>query len=278
MVFRKILKVFKKIVDIIGYVVLALLVAMTAFVFISNARGEAPFFGKYSVLFVLTDSMEPTIPEQSSILVEKTDPNTLNVGDIIVFISEDPAIKGMRNTHRIVEINEDHTSFTTKGDHNLKNDEYPVSAAAVVGKHVRNLPIVTRFARLLSQETGYAMVAVMVLLILMVIYLPDMKRTEKKQAEEQKKQHDDLIDEMVKKEVERLMSADADIKREAEARMKAAAEKAAAEKAGAVAETKTETAVETEAKTAAETKTETAVENAAEDEETKEHAESGEEV
>ena len=262
--FRKILKILKKIVDVIGYVVLAILVIMTAFVLISNARGEAPFFGKYSVLFVLTDSMEPAIPERSSILVEKTDPNTLNVGDIIVFISDDPAIKGMRNTHRIVAINEDHTQFTTQGDHNSMIDDYPVSAGAIVGKHVRNLPIVTRFARLLSQETGYAMIAVMIIIILMVIYLPDMKRTEKRQAEEQKKKHDELIDEMVRKEVERLMLADADIKKEAEARMKAEAEKA--EQAAAA------------VKTAAETAAENAPETTADNEEAKEHAEIGEEA
>ena len=88
----KLKKIAKTIGNILGYVVMAALVAITAFVMISNARGEVPFLGKYSVMWVLTESMEPEIPARSNILIEKADPSTLEVGDIIVFISDDPSI------------------------------------------------------------------------------------------------------------------------------------------------------------------------------------------
>ncbi|MBR4768554.1 MAG: signal peptidase I, partial [Lachnospiraceae bacterium] len=67
----KLKKIAKTIGNILGYVVMAVLIAITAFVMISNARGEVPFLGKYSVMWVLTESMEPEIPARSNILIEK---------------------------------------------------------------------------------------------------------------------------------------------------------------------------------------------------------------
>lgn len=212
-------QVLKKIVDILGYAVMLLLVAMTAFVLISNARGDVPFLGKYSVLFVLTESMEPEIPARSNILVEKVDPATLEVGDVIVFVSEDPSIKGQRNTHRIIEIVGDHEEFVTKGDHNVIKDEYTVPAANVVGKYSRTLHVMTRFSRLLATPTGFVMLIAIILVILMIMYLPDLKKAEKKQEEEIVEARQKYIDELVAKEVARLQAADEEIRKEAERQM-----------------------------------------------------------
>lgn len=205
----KLKKIAKTIGNILGYVVMAVLIAITAFVMISNARGEVPFLGKYSVMWVLTESMEPEIPARSNILIEKADPSTLEVGDIIVFISDDPSIKGSRNTHRIVEIIGDHEEFVTKGDHNVIADQVNARAENVVGKVVRTLPVLTRFSRLLTAPTGLVMMIAFILVILMVMYLPDMKKATEDTEKEVKAEHDKMIDEMVAKQVEYLKSLDA---------------------------------------------------------------------
>ncbi|MBR4768362.1 MAG: signal peptidase I, partial [Lachnospiraceae bacterium] len=143
------------------------------------------------------------------ILIEKADPSTLEVGDIIVFISDDPSIKGSRNTHRIVEIIGDHEEFVTKGDHNVIADQVNARAENVVGKVVRTLPVLTRFSRLLTAPTGLVMMIAFILVILMVMYLPDMKKATEDTEKEVKAEHDKMIDEMVAKQVEYLKSLDA---------------------------------------------------------------------
>lgn len=203
---KKLLRVLKKIVDILGYVVMFVLIGMTVFVLVTGSKGEIPFFGDYGVVWVMTESMETAIPERSNILISKVDPAELEVGDVIVFISHDPAIQGQRNTHRIVEIIGNNEEFVTKGDHNPVPDEYHVFPEDVVGRYVRNLPFVTRFTRLLSNRMGLMMIVVLVMAVIMLIYMPDLKRSLKKQEEEAAAEREKFIEEMIQKEVEKMSS------------------------------------------------------------------------
>ena len=203
---NRFLKVLKIIKDVLGYLVMLVLVGMTVFVLVTNSRGDVPFFGNHSIMWVLTESMEPVIPERSNILVEKVDPSELAVGDIIVFVSRDPLIEGQRNTHRIAEIIGDNEEFVTKGDHNQVEDAYHVFPEDVVGRYVRNLPIVTRFTRLLSTKMGLMMIIVVVMAVMMLLYLPDLKKSLKKQEEEAAKSHEEFIEEMVRQELEKMKS------------------------------------------------------------------------
>ena len=58
----------------------------------------------FSLLRVLSGSMEPEIPEQSMLLIRATEPEALAVGDVISFFSPDPSLNGALNTHRIAAI------------------------------------------------------------------------------------------------------------------------------------------------------------------------------
>lgn len=182
------------------------LIGMTVFVLVTGSKGEIPFIGNYGVVWVMTESMETAIPERSNILISKVDPAQLEVGDVIVFISRDPAIQGQRNTHRIKEIIGNNEEFVTKGDHNPVEDEYHVFPEDVVGRYVRNLPFVTRFTRLLSNRMGLMMIIVLVMAVLMLIYMPDLKKSLKKQEEEAAAAREKFIEEMIQKEVEKMSS------------------------------------------------------------------------
>ena len=82
--------------------------------------GQTPNILGFSMFRVMTGSMEPEIRTDALIVVKKQDPGTLAIGDVISFYSHDPALYGMVNTHRIVEIEEENGSrtFYTKGDAN----------------------------------------------------------------------------------------------------------------------------------------------------------------
>lgn len=117
---------------------LALTLIFTVYVIISSAKGNvAHVFGK-SIMLVTTGSMEPSIHEGDYILIEKTSPEYLDKGDIITFISEDNAIYGLINTHRILEKTDD-GGFITKGDANTVPDPSKVYPEKIIGVFVRKI-------------------------------------------------------------------------------------------------------------------------------------------
>lgn len=117
---------------------IAVMFAIVVYVFVCNIRGKVARIGGYSVMKVLTGSMEPSIHVDDVILIKQTDVSELQVGDVITFYSDDPQIKDMPNSHRIIRINDDGT-FTVKGDANPVEDTYKVRPDRVIGKYVRKI-------------------------------------------------------------------------------------------------------------------------------------------
>lgn len=195
--------------SVIGGAVILVILAAATYVVISGKNGKEPFIGGRCVMWVETGSMNPTIPERSYILVKKAEPDEVKRGDVIVFISDDPSIKGQRNVHRVVEIIEDedkNRSFITKGDNvstNPRNDDYPVPGKKLIGKHVRTLRFLSVMGRLLSSAVGFYIIIVVIIAVLMLIYSPEMAKVIKR-ADEIRNEKKKMIDELVRIEVERL--------------------------------------------------------------------------
>ena len=119
----------------------------------SKIRGEIPYFFGYSVMNIVSGSMEDTIPEGSYILIKKVDATEVRNGDIICFYSDDPAIKGYPNTHKVVEdpiYGENGIEFVTKGDANPRKDDYTAKGDKLIGRHVTNLNMLTDFSEMLE--------------------------------------------------------------------------------------------------------------------------------
>ena len=86
---------------------------------------------------VSSPSMEPTIPTNSLVVVQKTE--TLRINDVI---SYKQSCSDSTITHRITDIffiNGKHF-FNTKGDNNEEKDPQPISEKEVVGKVVMSIP------------------------------------------------------------------------------------------------------------------------------------------
>lgn len=196
----------KLIGNIVGYAVIAAVIIFLLFVIIARVTGHTVFvFGK-TTAWVMTGSMEPEIPEQSFILVRKADKTEINVGDVIVFESDDPNLNSAYNTHRVVEIIGDRESFVTKGDAYSVNDEYPADGDKILGVYERNLPVLTAFGRFMFSGVGKIIAITFVFVVLLLMYIPRMRRSIKQKDEEIKKKHEAQIDELVRAEVKRLRS------------------------------------------------------------------------
>lgn len=152
------------------------LIAVSIFVLLAvvlTPSGQVPQVMGFSVLRVLTGSMKPEIPEDSMLLIQKTEPASLQVGDVISFFSPDPSLNGALNTHRIVGIQKVDGSlqFTTKGDANMIEDQYPVDESRVVGKVIF---VSTRFGKLLRLISNPLVFGLAVLVPLVLILVGNL--------------------------------------------------------------------------------------------------------
>lgn len=196
--------IFKKIIGILDWILVIAIFAMILFVFFCNKTGQPVFIGDQTVMWVLSPSMEPEIPAQSYLLVKKTAAEDIKEGDVIVFYSDDPAISGQKNTHRVVEIIGDHREFVTKGDNNPVNDVYTAKAEKVIGIYIKTLPFLSAVGRFLATKIGMIIAATLIFAMIFLLYLPEMRKAVKQWNEMLKNEKKARIDKLVQEEVERL--------------------------------------------------------------------------
>ena len=99
---KKILYILKITAKISWWCITVLVALLIISIISAKAKGEVPYFFGYSVMNIVSDSMEDKIPEGTFILIKKTDPSKIKFGDIICFYSDDPDIKG-RSAINVVE-------------------------------------------------------------------------------------------------------------------------------------------------------------------------------
>ena len=151
-------------------IVASLFVLLTV---VMTPSGQVPQVMGFSILQVLTGSMEPTIPEGSMLLIQETDPKSLQPGDIISFFSPDPSLDGALNTHRIQQVvaEGDTLEFITKGDANFLEDQQPVAAQQVVGKVIFISPTLGKFVRLISNPLVFGLAILLPLAAMLIANL-----------------------------------------------------------------------------------------------------------
>lgn len=201
--------IIKKITNVVIYVITGIIAICSAVIIYSNIKGSIGFIGNYTFMWVKTESMEPSIPRRSYILVKKADKRAIEkikVDDIIVFRSDDPTLGGALNTHRVASIIGKNEEFVTRGDNNMRVDEVTAKAGNVVGIYKRNLTLLTVFGRVLSTSVGKMIAVTMILVLMMAIYLPDLKAAKAAIDDEIKKKKQEQIDALVKEEIKRLQA------------------------------------------------------------------------
>ncbi len=129
-------KALKIVVDVLSWIILAIALLITILVFSSGRNnGVANLFG-FIPLSVESDSMKPTFNAGDLIICREVDDiMQLQENDVITFWTIIDG-KKVKNTHRIVGINETESSrsFITRGDNNPINDEMPAYAGDIIGK------------------------------------------------------------------------------------------------------------------------------------------------
>lgn len=150
---KKAVKAIKRTVSTVWWLVLVLLAVLLVNIFGAKLTGNVPRVFGYSVMNIVSGSMEEEIPKGSYILIKKVSPEEIEKDDIICFYSTDPKIYGMPNTHRVVEepiVTDSGIEFITKGDANPINDTETAKGDRLIGVYVKNLDGLTSFTNVLS--------------------------------------------------------------------------------------------------------------------------------
>lgn len=183
---------FKWFFTFINFCAIVLIVA-SLFVLLTvvmTPSGQVPQVMGFSILQVLTGSMEPAIPEGSMLLIQETDPKSLQPGDFISFFSPDPSLDGALNTHRIQQVGAegDTLEFITKGDANFLEDQQPVAAEQVVGKVIFISPTLGKFVRLISNPLVFVLAVLLPLAAMLIANLVKALRSAAQLAKEEEEE------------------------------------------------------------------------------------------
>lgn len=121
---------------------------------IPKATGSTP-------LTVLTQSMEPTLPPGTLLVVKPTPLEDIRIGDVITYqiVSGQPAVI----SHRVVSVESSSgggRTFVLKGDNNAEPDSSPVTAAQVRGVVWYSIPEVGYVNQLVNGSRGWLIPAV----------------------------------------------------------------------------------------------------------------------
>lgn len=201
------LKIVKKIISVVCTVLLIALVAVAVISSIISKRTNKPaFIFGYSLLWVKTGSMEPTIPERSYVLVKNYDGNGVQEGDIITFICPDPAspVYGQLITHRVQFVVEG--GYKTKGDNSF-TDTFTVKDENIVGVYADNLPVFTFFGRIFLSSVGFMLIAALFVAVVAFLYMPDIVKAFS--TEQEKVDKNEIIEQKIREQVEKMCEEDA---------------------------------------------------------------------
>ncbi len=150
-------------------IITVILVGFIAFNILSGTKGYA----------VTSESMEQTLSRGDIVFSKKTDFDELKVGDIVTVGSQE---LDEYFTHRIVEIDRENKTITTKGDNNSENDPMATPAEKIVGRMWYSVSLLGYFAIALggfSQTKGLIILAIvavaMVALNMILTHAKDKK-------------------------------------------------------------------------------------------------------
>ena len=196
----------------IAYTVLILLlVVLVLYLVFARISGKVPTFFGYSVVRIITPSMEPKIPVGSFVLIKRISPEEVEVGDIITFYTDDPdpLVAGKTITHRVLSITENNGRyvFKTKGDNTATNpvpDVYPARGERLVGRYVAGMLPVTAVVTLFREHLPIAIL--MLLAIPAIIYTRITIRKVMKKNEDR----EEYIKQKVEEELARLKAEGAE--------------------------------------------------------------------
>ena len=179
----------KKVWNIITWVLVGIVGLLAIFLF------GFKLFG-FQIYTVLSGSMEPTYLTGSVVYVQKVNTDDLKKGDVITYKVGSKTLV----THRIIELVPDpedpeRTLFRTKGDNNNTADGALVEPQNVVGRVAFGIPLLGYLSVFLQTPYGKIAAIAFAIMLLALMFLPDLLLKKDKQSEEDKQKTEEQKEE-----------------------------------------------------------------------------------
>ena len=153
-------KIFKWLLNIMVFLACFIVGILLFYVFLaqvhSNDEKYKPAFSFYTIV---SPSMNPVIKVYDVVVnVRVNDPEKIEVGDIITYVSTNSVSEGMTITHRVVNVYKNENGnyeYQTQGDNNSEPDSVLVTFDNVIGKEVAIIPAFGKIQFLLADKKGW---------------------------------------------------------------------------------------------------------------------------
>lgn len=163
----------------------------------------------YRIYGVLTGSMTPAYSVGSVVYIQPCEPEEIQIGDVITFQLGTDTEYIM--THRVMAVDEEECTFTTKGDANDAADPELVRWERLIGKAVFCVPGLANVSNFADSATGKAVLFSVFALTFILWGVADMidpkkrntKRTDKKQETKEAATEVGISEEIQEKPTER---------------------------------------------------------------------------
>ena len=163
------MKLLKRICDFLSMLLFLFLIALAAILLIPRLSGLSQYA-------VLSGSMEPKIGVGALVYDRPfTEDTVLRPGQVITYQLAD----GTLVTHRIVSVDKESFCVTTKGDANNTEDAVPVAFDAIKGVYAFDIPFLGYLTIYGKTPLGITGVSVVLLLMILFNYLPEIFSSEK---------------------------------------------------------------------------------------------------
>lgn len=157
-----------------------LLISLAAFVILFLVASVLMPKFDYSMIIILSGSMEPTIGT-GSVLISKKQAD-YSEGDVITFRKmEDEII-----THRIIKRLEDGTTFKTKGDANEDEDIFVTQKNSIIGRAMFTIPYFGYLINFSKTKLGIILIFILPATYLITEEIIKIKRELKRKSDEAK--------------------------------------------------------------------------------------------
>ena len=187
-----------KLFSIALLVLLVLICVFLVFYLISYRAAERDGVPpRFSLFTIISPSMEPSIRVYDVIVNRRIEnPSTIQVGDVITFISTSSISRDMVVTHRVIDIREvdGEYEFVTKGDNNPAADSDTAKADNLIGRTLFRIPQLGRVQFFIGNIGGWIAIVVipaMLIIIYDIIRLSKIYKA-KKRSDNLKKGETDL--------------------------------------------------------------------------------------
>ena len=162
---------FKNIWNCVTMFIIACLMILLFVVFVGS-NDVVPKVGKYSLLGVNGESMDPLIKNGDLIVIDRTSKEVYEIGDVVSCIQADGSII----THEIVERDSDDNGYRyyTKGVNNIYQDNDYMELGQILGEYCGvRIPLLGYLVRLSNTLVGYVIMVVIPLGVICVVILKD---------------------------------------------------------------------------------------------------------